>query len=434
MCVLNPEIEEGNVEYKRYLLNLDDIRLEQLSSQMKWRLAEGDNEAIYYLGVNDNGSLYHMNEQEKKETFVNFNLLVKKNKAEIISSYAIKSENSTGNNITYFKVKIRQKKKIYPEIRVLLLGDSETGKTTFLANLLLDKPFTDKLDPRIYLMNHKHELESKKTSSINCNYIIYNNIKYAFIEAPGSHEYLRTKYKLLLGTNPNVILLFEDPNGKSNQFDKLICESLMIPIIQTNIFNSESDFYCKNPIDKAKLFDKINGLYKQNPNPNPYDKSKTKFNILNMYPHNDLGSVVSGFLAYGNLKVGQYINWNYRDDTVKCKIQSIHINSEPVNEIYSNQMLTLCLKTPGAIKKQWKQGFLSNDIIPDIKTQVEFIFEKKSGELLGSVYGFYSNRVVHVSNIIKSGDKYTGIIENDIPTNSLVIIDYCNVQGIIRII
>jgi len=82
MSILKPEIEEGNVEYKRFLINIDDTRLEQLATQMNWRLEEGDNEAIYYLGVNDNGSIYKLSPIEKMETFKNFNLLVEKNKAE----------------------------------------------------------------------------------------------------------------------------------------------------------------------------------------------------------------------------------------------------------------------------------------------------------------------------------------------------------------
>ena len=51
MSILNPEIEEGNIEYKRFLINIDESRLEQLSTQMKWRLKEGDNEAkiLIYL-------------------------------------------------------------------------------------------------------------------------------------------------------------------------------------------------------------------------------------------------------------------------------------------------------------------------------------------------------------------------------------------------
>ena len=130
---LSPEIEDGNIEYKRYLINLDTNRLEQLSTQMKWRLAEGNNEAIYYLGVDDNGSPYNLLDDEIKETLNNFTILLKKNNAHIINFEVINTENQINPTISYIKITIRTKTFIYPEVRIVLLGDSLSGKTTFLS-------------------------------------------------------------------------------------------------------------------------------------------------------------------------------------------------------------------------------------------------------------------------------------------------------------
>lgn len=430
MSILKPEIEEGNIEYKRYLINLDKIRFEQLLTQMKWRLMEGENEAIYYLGVNDDGSIYQMTENDKKETFFNFSLLVDKNKAEIISSYGIKVFDINNNILTYFKVTIRKKNKIYPEIRVLLLGDTETGKTTFLSNIILGKTLLNNSDPRIYLMNHKHELETKKTSSINCNYIIYNNIKYAFIEAPGFCEYNRTKYKLLLGTNPDIIMLFTNKVGLINLFDKFICDKLLKPTITLNIFDSNSKYNCNKLINKDNLFEQIHKLFK----PISYNSTKVKFNILNVYPHNDLGTVVSGFLVAGMLKVGQNLDWNYRDENIRCKVQSIHINSEPVKEIEEFQMLTLCLKSIRPINKNWKHGILSSiGCNKPYKKEIKFIYEKYSGELTSSIYGFCANRIIHIYNIKKMNGYYSGIILNYIENENIILVDFNQIKGLIQI-
>lgn len=427
MQVLNPEIEEGNVEYKRFLINIDDSRLEQLSTQMRWRLEEGDNEAIYYLGVNDNGSVYQMNQNEKEETLKNFNLLVEKNQAEIISF-----ENP---NELYFKITIRKVNPILPEIRVVLLGDSESGKTTFLANLILSKSFSEKIDPRIYMMNHKHELESKKTSSVNCNYVVYNKIKYAFIEAPGYPEYSRTKFKLLLGTCPDIVLLFVNSNGSPNKFDKFILNNLAIPYIPIDIFSSNSEYNTRKQINKTNLFDQIFKLHK----PKPYNKFQTKIKILNMYPHNDLGIVVSGFLESGKIKIGQQLTWTYRDETSTCKVNSIHINSEPTNEICTSQMLTLCLgtnKETKQIKKNWKHGILSSKELNEIKKEIKFTFNKfsNSANLPSSVYGFCSNRIVHIYNIKFSNGEFSGTIRNYIQGDNFIVIDFDSTKGIIRIL
>ena len=56
--------EEGNIEYKLKLVNPTPTRLEHLVTQMKWRLEEGNGEAIYEIGVEDNGILTGLNESD----------------------------------------------------------------------------------------------------------------------------------------------------------------------------------------------------------------------------------------------------------------------------------------------------------------------------------------------------------------------------------
>ena len=66
--ILPPEIEEGNIEYKLQLLNPTDSRFQQLVSQMKWRLEEGEGEAFYEIGVADNGTLAGLEEYELQKS------------------------------------------------------------------------------------------------------------------------------------------------------------------------------------------------------------------------------------------------------------------------------------------------------------------------------------------------------------------------------
>lgn len=58
------QVEEGNVEYKLKLLNPTSSRLEHLITQMKWRLKEGQGEAIYQIGVADCGVLTGLSVQD----------------------------------------------------------------------------------------------------------------------------------------------------------------------------------------------------------------------------------------------------------------------------------------------------------------------------------------------------------------------------------
>ena len=169
-------------------------------------------------------------------------------------------------------------------------------------------------------MNHKHELESKKTSSINCYYKIYKNqensseYKYTFLEAPGSEKFKRTKYRILLGTRPDVCFLFTDKENNYNIFDKYILDTLKIPYIIVNIFNDNSVYNCKKLINKDLVFSSLCSIINKNIT---YDKSNVKFNILNIYPHNDLGIVVSGFLVSGKLEINKPIYWKTKSNYIK---------------------------------------------------------------------------------------------------------------------
>lgn len=73
---LRPEVERGNVEYKLKLIDPTPARLERLVTQMKWRLQEGLGEAIYQIGVEDNGFLSGLNESDLKHSLKTLETLV----------------------------------------------------------------------------------------------------------------------------------------------------------------------------------------------------------------------------------------------------------------------------------------------------------------------------------------------------------------------
>jgi len=62
------ESEEGNVEYKSTLRGADCERIERLATQMKYRLFEGGGEAIYILGVDDDGNVVGLSEEDERES------------------------------------------------------------------------------------------------------------------------------------------------------------------------------------------------------------------------------------------------------------------------------------------------------------------------------------------------------------------------------
>ena len=76
--MLPQENEEGNIEYKRHLCsdelkildNDNNVRFQQLVTQMKYRLNEGNGMANYYIGVEDNGSLYKLSKEQRRDSIL----------------------------------------------------------------------------------------------------------------------------------------------------------------------------------------------------------------------------------------------------------------------------------------------------------------------------------------------------------------------------
>lgn len=61
---LSREVEVGNVEYKLKLVEPTAMRFQGLVTQLKWRLAEGAGEALYEIGVGDDGTLAGLGERD----------------------------------------------------------------------------------------------------------------------------------------------------------------------------------------------------------------------------------------------------------------------------------------------------------------------------------------------------------------------------------
>ena len=60
----NAEKEEGNVEYKLKFEYMNDLKIKKYATQMKFRIIEGNGEAVYLIGVQDNGQIIGLPKSE----------------------------------------------------------------------------------------------------------------------------------------------------------------------------------------------------------------------------------------------------------------------------------------------------------------------------------------------------------------------------------
>jgi|TARA_B110000914_G_C15446536_1_gene438749 elongation factor 1-alpha len=102
---LQSEKETGNIEYKIRLCNDTEEKINQLGTQMLYRLYQGKGYVIYYLGVCDNGEIRGILENDLNNSFSLLKKVSNKIGAELINF--IKT-NIEGTDKFYMKVILKK--------------------------------------------------------------------------------------------------------------------------------------------------------------------------------------------------------------------------------------------------------------------------------------------------------------------------------------
>jgi len=217
---LPPEVESGNIEYKLKITTDCDYRIEQLATQMKWRLNEGNGIAKYLIGVADDGSIKGIESNDYNKSLKNFNKITKIIDAKIVSSNKIEvttdpSLEPLENNLFYYEIKVTSDTKNIHSTRIIFIGPTNSGKSTVIGNLIKKTSDNGNGKSRKFVFNHKHEIYSGETSSISIKNIRrnYNNkiFNINLIDTPGNIKYQKTMFTCIYKYRPNLIILMIDP-------------------------------------------------------------------------------------------------------------------------------------------------------------------------------------------------------------------------------
>ncbi len=159
------EYDYGNVEYKLKLCDVTVQRIQELTSQMNFRLREGCGECYYEIGVEDNGHTLGISKQELEISLSVINTiavnlgcqtkvmkLIQGEKGLIAEMFIKKQEENLLNKI---------------EITLGVLGLEGTGKSTIIGVLINGVLDDGKGLARQNVLRHKHEIFSGKTSSFS---------------------------------------------------------------------------------------------------------------------------------------------------------------------------------------------------------------------------------------------------------------------------
>ncbi|MGH0173859.1 UNVERIFIED_CONTAM: hypothetical protein FKN15_067817 [Acipenser sinensis] len=169
--------EEGNIEYKLKLVNPTQYRFEHLVTQMKWRLQEGRGEAVYQIGVEDNGLLVGLSEEDMRASLKTLRRMAEKVGADIavIREREVDYDSDIPRKIAEVLVRKVPDDQQFLDLRVAVLGNVDSGKSTLLGVLTQGELDNGRGRARLNLFRHLHEIQSGRTSSISFEIMGFNS-------------------------------------------------------------------------------------------------------------------------------------------------------------------------------------------------------------------------------------------------------------------
>ncbi|KAG5899896.1 hypothetical protein JTB14_002448 [Gonioctena quinquepunctata] len=201
---LPPEPQLGNVEYKLKIVNPTKQRFEHLVTQLKWRLREGNGEAIYEIGVEDNGVLAGLNQRDMCTSLQGLQQMAIKLGAT--TTILRKRVLDNGRSVSEVLVRKIPDDQNNIEIRIAVLGNADAGKSTLLGVLTQGALDNGRGRARLNMFRHLHEIRSGRTSSISHEVLGFNSegqpVNYSYSKLITAEEICDSSTKLVLSVWP----------------------------------------------------------------------------------------------------------------------------------------------------------------------------------------------------------------------------------------
>ena len=310
MDFLPPENHEGNIEYKLKLNNMTDEKFQKRITQMKFRIDEGIGEAYYHIGIMDDGTIIGISLEEFDES----KATLKNMASKLNCCVQIVIEREITQNKFYGEYLIRENLNgDYIDIKIGVIGNVDAGKTSTVMALTRNIKDDGRGKARLLMFNHKHEIETGRTSSIGhqivgfdsegsiVNWkrgeramvwadIVNSSTKVvSFYDLAGHEKYLRTTIYGLTSMHPDYCLVMVGGNMGISMMTRehiSLCLTLKIPFI---IIVTKVDIAPEN-ILKENMH-KINQICKNGAKKVPYHM-KTMEDILNAIKNIRTDSIV----------------------------------------------------------------------------------------------------------------------------------------------
>ena len=235
---LEPEVEEGNHEYKRHLVSPSAARFQELVTQLQYRLHEGANEALYELGVEDDGEIVGLDEDDLEESCKTLARMADALDADttLVAERLVKD----GKRARTMLCRKRLDNTSHKEVRITTVGNVDSGKSTILGVLTKGGLDNGRGLARSSVFKFKHEVESGRSSAVSQQVLGFatdgsiTNYAYAdvrethslrwseivtksskvihFSDLCGHEKYLKTTMHVMTASLPDFAMLVVDSN------------------------------------------------------------------------------------------------------------------------------------------------------------------------------------------------------------------------------
>jgi GTPase len=330
------ESDDGNIEYKYKLVDLNEDTLSKRTTQMKFRINEGNGEAFYYIGIMDQGLALGISELEYIESINNLNKIALKLNCSVTKLYEL-----IKNNLYIGEFLIREiDNNQYIDVKISVVGNVDSGKSTTIGTLTKGILDDGRGRSRLHVFNFKHEIDSGRTSSIGHQILGFDsngkivNEKFdrnsgwtnivakskkiiSFFDLAGHEKYLQTTIYGLTSFYPDYCLIMIGANTGINHMTREhmgLCLTLKIPFI---IIISKMDIAPANIIEENMK--KIYNICKNGARKIPYNiKSKE-----------DVISAVKKIKSDNIIPIIQISNVSgYNLDLLKCMLNILPIRND----------------------------------------------------------------------------------------------------------
>lgn len=432
--------KEGNVEYKRHLLDMEQIRIDKLITQMDWRMRQTANgDAIYYIGLDDDGTIYGIPQETIDMSIKNLRSMAATIGAKI---YSIKYIEEDEGLIAVVKI-VRDVKDKNAGIRVALIGSSGSGKTTLISGLIYGNKDNGKGLTRQIIFKHDHETESGKTSSIQyklfgfkdgqqVNFKTHVSIEQivnksdkviTLLDLPGCNKYMKTMIYGLLAHKPDLVLIVVDPTEDDENINhyKKMCEQIGVEYTIIYTMADKSSIRHDDGIDISNItmegYNKLLQIILKT-HPMEYISSPNlEFTINEVFDIPEVGTVISGINLGRTIKLGEkvYIGPN-NNKFHPVIIESIHkkqVSNGSLRQMENGSLVLKFIDTD--IKIQRGMMILDEKLIPNCRKK--FMVELYNPCL-------WPKCVMYSGNIIESvaTEKVQGLYQITIEKNSMVYV------------